>query len=89
VGIAALGRALARHRRRQLPRAAAPSPVDERAEALRRKLSEARADESPAPAPPPQTTASSDRSSETIDERRARVHAKAQEAIDAMHEALE
>lgn len=89
MGIAALGRALARNRRRSLRPAAPASPVDERAEALRRKLSEARAaDESPAPAPALQTTAS-DRSSETIDERRARVHAKAQEAIDAMHEALE
>jgi hypothetical protein len=96
VGIAALGRVLARNRRRHA--APATRPVDDRAEALRRKLSETRAAEA-APSPvsvsaadsadiAPEPTAS-DVPTETIEERRARVHAKAQEVIDAMHEALE
>jgi hypothetical protein len=99
VGIAALGRALARNRRHHPPTAAQP-PVDERADALRRKLSETRAAE-PAPVPPeaplptpaaPEAAvaaATSAQTSETIEERRARVHAKAQEVIDAMQETLE
>jgi hypothetical protein len=96
VGIAALARLLARARR---PEPEPAATVDERAEALRRKLSEtrspdeagARAEDTVAlaagtapgpPTPPPRPT-------ETVEERRARVHAKAQEAIDAMQEALE
>jgi hypothetical protein len=94
VGIAALGRALARTRR---PHARPPRPpavpVDERAEALRRKLSETRAAGEPptaatTPEPDPHVTAAQ-QPSETIEERRARVHAKAQEVIDAMQEPLE
>jgi hypothetical protein len=92
VGIAALGRILARNRRREPPRAT--PPVDERAEALRRKLSETRAAEAPVSVAEPTATAAAsapadERPSETIEERRARVHAKAQEAIDAMQETLE
>ena len=81
VGIAALARLLAtRHARLEatarapaLP--AAPDPAEE----LRRKLAESR--EQPTGAPAPAATG-------TIDERRARVHAKAREAVDAM-EALQ
>ena len=65
-------------RRHVEPKAEEPDP----AEALRRKLAETRDDvESEPPAPEaPETPA------ETIDERRARVHAKAQETIDSMRE---
>jgi hypothetical protein len=99
VGIAALGRVLARNRRRHA-RAPATAPVEDRAEALRRKLSETRAAEAgggaaPVSVPTAETAdaapepMASDVPTETIEERRARVHAKAQEVIDAMHEALE
>jgi hypothetical protein len=93
VGIAALGRVLARNRRRGAPPSVTP-PVDERAEALRRKLSETRAAEAPVSAEAPAAGAAAaspadEQPRETIEERRARVHAKAQEAIDAMQEALE
>ena len=81
VGIAALARLLAtRHARLEatarapaLP--AAPDPAEE----LRRKLAESREQPTGAPA---------QAAAETIDERRARVHAKAREAVDAM-EALQ
>ena len=102
VGIAALARLLARARRPE-PEPWTPAG-DERAEALRRKLSETRATVE-APAPGYDATLASataeahgaeredapapGRPSESIEERRARVHAKAQEAIDAMQEALE
>ena len=81
VSIAALARVLARRRRHETPPPSLPEAGDP-ADELRRKLSETReaagATESrqSAPATP----------GETIDERRARVHAKAQEAIDAMQE---
>ena len=78
MSIAALARVLARRRRHETPASPATGdPADE----LRRKLSETRgagaAEAGPsAPAEP----------SETLEERRSRVHAKAQEAIEAMHE---
>jgi hypothetical protein len=80
VSIAALARVLARRRRHETPppepAAGAGDPADE----LRRKLSETReeaeATESPGTAGP----------TETLDERRSRVHAKAQEAIEAMQD---
>ena len=84
IGIAALGRWLAK---RTHPGASPVEPVDatppaaataaDPAEELRRKLADARVaepDVAPAPEPP----------DETLDERRARVHAKAREAIDSM-----
>jgi hypothetical protein len=85
VGIAALGRWLARRgQRAQQPTAgtgAAPaaqaSGAADPAEELRRRLAEARGAEpvsEPAAAP----------AEESLEERRARVHAKAREAIDAM-----
>ena len=59
----------------------APPPAADPAEELRRKLSETRATtdepaEAAQPAPP----------TETLEERRSRVHAKAQEAIQAMQD---
>ena len=90
VGIAALGRWLAGRNRAGGPppaplQAAAPSPAppvdaaeatgDDPAEELRRKLAAARE---------PGPTAVAAPAEETLDERRARVHAKAREAIDAM-----
>lgn len=81
-GIAALARLLsARQTRRELPSpvAAPPDPAD----ALRQKLSASRAEPSAAPAeaavPPVEASPA-----ETLDERRARIHAKAQETIESM-----
>ena len=76
VGIAALGRWLSRRRHpaesiAKPPEAAADDPAEE----LRRKLADARRPE-PEVEPVPVE--------ETLEERRARVHAKAREAIDAM-----
>lgn len=77
-GIAALARLLsARQTRRELPSPGAgrPDPAD----ALRQKLSASRAEPSASPA------AAADASpAETLDERRAQIHAKAQEAIESM-----
>ena len=83
VGIAALARVLARRRGpRALPPAASattPDPADE----LRRKLSETRA---AAGADPAMTPERASEPAETLDERRSRVHEKAQQAIQAMQE---
>jgi hypothetical protein len=76
VGIAALGRWLAR--RSHAPRApfAPASPAADPADELRRRLDESRgADVS--------STQADERS---LEERRAEVHLKAQEAVDAMRE---
>ena len=81
IGIAALARALSRRQARH-ERATVAPPVDDRAEALRRKLDETRAAE---PVPAVDVT-EPDAPKESLDERRARVHAKAQEAIEAMQE---
>jgi hypothetical protein len=80
VGVAALARMLARRRRHDAPPPSAPVAVDDHAEALRRKLVETRAAEESEPGPGPEAP------KESLEERRARVHAKAQEAIEAMHE---
>jgi hypothetical protein len=73
VGIAALARLLsARQARHEAPLALEPADP---ADALRRKLSETRA-ESPLAAEDPEA--------ESLDQRRARIHAKAQEAIESM-----
>ena len=89
VGIAALGRWLARraHHGQQPAAGSETTPAAEAAapeatgadpaEELRRRLAEAREAE---PASEPAATPVE----ETLDERRARVHAKAREAIDAM-----
>jgi hypothetical protein len=78
-GIAALGRMLARRRHptEMIAEAPAVAAADDPAAELRRKLSDQRQPEPEAePAPVP----------ETLEERRARVHAKAREAIDTMHD---
>lgn len=78
VGVAALGRLLARRRAAAVPAPEVtqePDMIDPAAE-LRSKLAEQRDD-------PP---AASDEPEETLEERRARVHGKAQDAIDAMRE---
>jgi hypothetical protein len=87
VGIAALGRWLARRTHRaERPEQAGPAPADPAADAqagdpaaeLRRRLAEAR---EAGPEPP---AAPAGAAEETLDERRARVHAQARQAIDAM-----
>lgn len=84
VGIAALARTVARRKVRGAQAPAAAPPVDGQAEALRRKLDETRAAEAAPDEPEP----ASEAPQESLEERRARVHAKAQEAIDAMQEPL-
>jgi len=81
VGIAALARLLAARRDRTEAPALPPpvSPAGDPAEELRRKLAESRDPDAPAaelPGPPVRD--------ESLEERRARVHAKAQEALSAM-----
>lgn len=76
-GIAALGRILARRKlsSEKLAEHPAVAATADPAEELRRKLADQRQPEAePAPV------------AETLAERRARVHAKAREAIDAMHD---
>jgi hypothetical protein len=80
VSIAALARVLARRRRRETHAAEQQALAQDPAEELRRKLSETR--EAAGATEPSGTT-------ETLEERRSRVHAKAQEAIDAMQDAPE
>jgi len=65
--------------RRRGESAEPPAPEADPAEALRRKLAETQHD--PEPEPP-----AGEDSAETVEERRARVHAKAQETIDSMRE---
>jgi hypothetical protein len=85
VGIAALGRWLAARRRRpetvteQVPGPApAASTADDPAAELRRKLAASRQAEET------DVRSGEGGAEETLDERRARIHAKAREAIDAM-----
>ena len=82
VGIAALGRWLSQ-RRHPAPTVPEPTeaPADDPAEELRRKLASAR---QPAPEQETETETATAAPEETLEERRARVHAKAREAIDAM-----
>ena len=77
-GIAALARLLStRQARREAPPAGEPpDPAD----ALRQKLSQTRAE----PASETASARPDDPSLETLDERRARIHAKAQETIESM-----
>ena len=78
VGIAALGRALSRKGAATAPPAEPAGAMGDPAEELRRTLAASRGDE---PAAEPE-----DEPEGALDERRARVHAKAQEAIDAMRD---
>ena len=76
VGIAALGKMLARRRHPAEPSVEHPTVADDDpAEKLRRKLAGQRR---------PEPSVESTSAEETLEERRARVHAKAREAIDAM-----
>ncbi len=84
VGIAAAARYLARRSRATTPSTIPSTNQADPAEALRRKLDEARTEPS-APAPPDPATAE-EAPRETLDERRARVHAKAEAAIAEMQE---
>jgi hypothetical protein len=79
LGIAALVRAL---RRRREPVPAAPAPAPDPADELRARLQQSREAESVTVPAEPETP----RDTVPLDERRARVHAKAQEAIDLMRE---
>ena len=85
VGIAALARVLARRRRSHEGRSVAPPFGPDPADELRRKLDETR-EETAASEAPEQEPAAAEAPSETLDERRSRVHAKAQEAIEAMQD---
>ena len=85
VGIAALARVLARRRRSHERRSVAPPVGPDRADELRRKLDETR-EETAASEAPEQEPDAAEAPSETLDERRSRVHAKAQEAIEAMQD---
>ena len=89
VGVAALARMLAR--RRPAPKPVAAPPADDHAEALRRKLDETRASDaaSASTSTAPVDDVEDEAPRESLENRRARVHAKAQEAIDAMQEPLE
>ena len=88
VGVAALARMLAR--RRPAPKPVAPPPADDHAEALRRKRDETPATDAASTAAPADVEDVEDEAPrESLENRRARVHAKAQEAIDAMQEPLE
>jgi hypothetical protein len=82
VGIAALGRWLATRSRRaegapEAEKATAGTTAADPAEELRRKLAEAREPPDADPVPEAEET-------ESLEERRARVHATAREAIEAM-----
>ncbi len=76
VGIAALGRWLARRSGSRAPGPVEAIPVEDPAAELRRRLDDSRVEnDDMLPADP-----------RTLEERRADVHVKAQEAIDAMRE---
>jgi hypothetical protein len=77
VGIAALGRALSRRRVVTAPSPGPETLADDPAEELRRTLAASRGGVA---------GTGDDDEPGTLEERRARVHAKAQEAIDAMHD---
>ena len=89
VGIAALARHLARRERATdapapaVPDPAAPDPAAE----LRRKLSQTRVDTPPPQAPEARAEpAAPETPRDSLEDRRARVHAKAREAMDEMRE---
>jgi len=84
VGIAALARLLAARRDRAAPALPPAPPAEDPAEELRRKLAESR----DADAPPVEQTTTSE-PAESLEERRARVHAKAQEALEAIDDLQE
>jgi hypothetical protein len=81
-GIAALGRALSKRGTAE-PAVESSLPAPDPAAALRRTLAAQRGDEVGDEAP---AAADAGEPAGTLEERRARVHAKAQEAIDAMRD---
>jgi hypothetical protein len=86
VGIAALGRMLAR-RRHSADGAQLSADVADPAEELRRKLAEQRqptSDVEPQPRVEPEPEVEPEPADETLEGRRARVHAKGRAAIDTM-----
>jgi len=86
VGIAALARVLARRRRRRDAPAVTPPVVEpDPAGELRRRLDETREETAASYEHEPEPAAA-EAPTETLDERRARVHTKAQEAIEAMQD---
>jgi len=84
VGIAALGRWLSQHRHQpesvEEPTTDAADPAEE----LRRRLGEQRQQSDPEPGQEDIANSPAAAVDETLEERRARVHAKAREAIEAM-----
>jgi hypothetical protein len=83
-GIAALARVLSTRRARVATRPPPTRPgEDDPAEVLRQKLSDSRGEHVPGTATV-STAPAADEPTDTLDERRARIHAKAREAIDAM-----
>jgi hypothetical protein len=86
VGVAALGRLLSRRKGSATQAAEPPAsteiPADDPAEELRRKLAAKREPE----AEVGEVAAEPAEVDETLEGRRARVHAQAREAIEAMHE---
>jgi hypothetical protein len=80
-GLAALVRAL--RRRPSAPPTPPPAPSADPAEELRRRLEETRSDGPAAGASGAETEPAA---SPTLEERRARVHARAQEAIELMRD---
>jgi hypothetical protein len=81
VGIAALGRLLAARRaHREAPALPPPRQEQDPAEELRRRLAESREDTGSAAESGPEQPTPTD----SLEDRRARVHAKAQEAMSAM-----
>jgi hypothetical protein len=82
--VAALAKLYQRWRREARP-TEAPGSEPDPAEELRRKLDEVRASGAPDAAPGPTTDVSDEAATgATIEERRAAIHARAQEAIDTM-----
>lgn len=82
--VAALAKLYHRWRHESRP-VEAPGPMPDPAEELRRKLDEARATGAPDDgAGPTADAADAAAAGASIEERRAAIHAKAQEAIDAM-----
>ena len=86
-GIAALARLLsARQARREAATTRLLEPPRDPADALREKLAGSRTEIDGTAMPPEEPIPAADPHGETLDERRARIHAKAQEAIDSMQE---
>jgi hypothetical protein len=82
-GIAALAKLIHARPRTVPPLTPGDATIDDPAEELRRKLAEARA-AAPDPAGATETTVTPDEPERSLEERRAEIHSRAQDAIDAM-----